>query len=350
MTKKVAVLVSKIIHGGAQLNAIETANALSETNEVTVYQLFENGDAVYRLSSSVEIRKVERNWTSLIKFLIEVRTNYDTLFIFTPYFCLLAFLVTRQTKVIYRVINRIDKGKICNLSLKERLLDLTLFLTKKHISHFVAQCESMQLEIETKWKVDKSKITTIYNPFKIIGAIEKYSKSNRQYKFIFIGKLSHQKNIPFLADAIRRYYDLGGKGRILVIGRGKLQDKIEQLVDDYGVEHKEYCDDTLEYIADSENILLCSLYEGFPNVLVEAMHMGTFIISLNTKHGVSEIVENQEIGMIIPEKIESFANAMLKRETCKNANFHTSVSTGQFKKYSKDEFGKCVRSLIDKCS
>ena len=53
------------------------------------------------------------------------------------------------------------------------------------------------------------------------------------------------------------------------------------------------------YMKNSNLLILTSKYEGFPNVLVESLTIGTPVISTNANAGASEIVLNGKGGELI---------------------------------------------------
>ena len=59
---------------------------------------------------------------------------------------------------------------------------------------------------------------------------------------------------------------------------------------------------TNKFYQDNEIFILSSIYEGFGNVLVEAMSFGLKIISTDCANGPSEILSNGKFGILVPIK------------------------------------------------
>ena len=67
------------------------------------------------------------------------------------------------------------------------------------------------------------------------------------------------------------------------------------------------------YYSNAKATLLTSLYEGFPNVLIESISLGTPIISFDCKSGPSEIVIDGENGYLINFKDVNCFSAAIDR-------------------------------------
>ena len=56
------------------------------------------------------------------------------------------------------------------------------------------------------------------------------------------------------------------------------------------------------YLLRSDLFILSSLFEGLPNVLLEAITLNKFVISTNCSTGPSEILDNGKGGILVPIK------------------------------------------------
>jgi glycosyltransferase involved in cell wall biosynthesis len=65
-----------------------------------------------------------------------------------------------------------------------------------------------------------------------------------------------------------------------------------------GVCYLGYRDNSAEYMKASDFLVLPSLYEGLPNVVLEAMAVGTPVIAASVS-GVPEIIEHMETGLLV---------------------------------------------------
>ena len=68
-----------------------------------------------------------------------------------------------------------------------------------------------------------------------------------------------------------------------------------------------------------------SIFEGFPNALIEAMHFGLPCISTDCPTGPSELINNGENGFLIPENNETLFTNKLK-DLMYDATLYQSIS------------------------
>lgn len=116
------------------------------------------------------------------------------------------------------------------------------------------------------------------------------------------GRLTKQKDYPTL---LRAFAMLRGAGlRLNILGDGELRDSLRRVVAELGLADKVtflgFQHDPFSHMRSADIFVLSSRWEGFGNVLVEAMAMGTPVVSTDCPHGPSEIIADGESGLLVP--------------------------------------------------
>ena len=98
-----------------------------------------------------------------------------------------------------------------------------------------------------------------------------------------VGRLSTQKNHPVILEAIRRLREEDPRVRLLLVGGGKLRDRIEELVDRLGLRDAcaivENRPDVPRLLLASDVFFFPSAWEGLPGSPLEALAAGLPIVS-----------------------------------------------------------------------
>jgi glycosyltransferase involved in cell wall biosynthesis len=168
-----------------------------------------------------------------------------------------------------------------------------------------------------------SKVKVIHNGLDLEG-IEKKSREEVLHPWfnetepivVAVGRLVSQKAFSYLLEAVK----LVNKKiplRLLMIGDGEFKGDLKKQAEELGIRDKVdfigVKKNPFAYMARCDLFVLSSLYEGFPNVLVEAMALGLPVISTNCPHGPSEIIEDGRSGILVPvENSQAIAEAMLR--------------------------------------
>lgn len=159
-----------------------------------------------------------------------------------------------------------------------------------------------------KLGVDPGKIHVMYNPFnsnELVdaasqGCPEEFVEFARKHKLTFVvaGRLQYQKGYWHLPKIIAGLKGRGVDVGLLLIGDGEQKDAIQSLAASLGVEDSILCCGfqknpmAIEALADV--YIMTSLFEGFPNALVEAMTIGLPLITADCKSGPSEILTKSQ--------------------------------------------------------
>lgn len=146
--------------------------------------------------------------------------------------------------------------------------------------------------------VKPKSIKTIYNPFDfayIRKQSEAYPVKEQEY-VIHVGNFTPVKRYDILINA---YYQSGIKPKLLLIGDHSRESGVlvKQLINDLGLNDrivlKGFQSNPFPYIKSAQALILSSDQEGFGMVLVEALILGTPVVSTNCVSGPSEILVDE---------------------------------------------------------
>ncbi len=150
-------------------------------------------------------------------------------------------------------------------------------------------------------------------PLKVVGKESKV--------ILAVGKLHDQKGFDLLISAFHRITERIPGWILVILGKDvrtesqwqSLQQQIDELDLNDKVKMPGCAGNISDWYRRSDIFVLSSRYEGFPNVLLEAMANGCSCISFDCDTGPSEIIINEQNGLLIPsEDIDSLAEAMEK--------------------------------------
>ena len=127
-----------------------------------------------------------------------------------------------------------------------------------------------------------------------------YDKMNRDentyfYDIVYLGRLTWEKNPERLIRVLRLVVDKMGEVRIAIIGTGDLEAKTKQLAKQLGVDKNidflGFVSNPLKILHDAKVMIMTSIREGTPICALEALALGTPIVSTPTD-GLIELVED----------------------------------------------------------
>ena len=170
-----------------------------------------------------------------------------------------------------------------------------------------------------KWRVKK--VTTILNavdkqelPGKNGGRELRKALKIRESDFVIgtVGRLSPEKGHTLLINAIARIKR--DHIRVLIVGDGPLKGELTRLSSELGLDKNVtfcgYDQNIRDYYESFDLLILPSLKEGLPNVVLEAMVFDIPVISTNVG-GVKEIITDNENGWIIEAgNVDSISNKL----------------------------------------
>lgn len=122
---------------------------------------------------------------------------------------------------------------------------------------------------------------------------------------IAVGRLIPQKNFAMLIAAFSELEEIKNNYRLIIYGDGPLRTELERQITDLRLRDKVFLPgikkDAIKIHNDATLFILSSDFEGYPNVLVEAMANGIPSIASDVPSGtVRELIKDGENGFIFP--------------------------------------------------
>ena len=126
-------------------------------------------------------------------------------------------------------------------------------------------------------------------------------KYRNSLKIIMVGRLSIEKDHNTFLESLKILSDKV-KIESIILGSGNQKEKIENTILQLNlkkiVKIISFKKNPYPYIKNSDILVLTSLHEGLPNILIESAVLKTFIISSDCETGPKEILLNGKAGAL----------------------------------------------------
>lgn len=151
-------------------------------------------------------------------------------------------------------------------------------------------------------------ITVVHNPLDLPAGVtcDRSAKdwgNDGAARIVTLGVLKAQKNHALLLHAFALVC-AHRPARLAIVGDGALRPALERLAGDLGIADAlifaGYDLDPWPWLASADVFALSSDYEGFGNVLVEALHVGLPVVSTDCRSGPREVLESGRHGQLVP--------------------------------------------------
>jgi len=338
--KKITFIIPSLVFGGAERVLVHLINHLNKEKYSICLVLFEDIlDYKEDLHFSGEIvyldKKSRWDFFKLILKLRKTMKTYqpDTILSFLHYTNIITVMASlflrRKFKLI--ICERSYPSKYLPKVRLRHLIKWLMRFTYRKADIILAVSKSIARVLEEDFNIKSEKIKTIYNPV-ILEEIK--TKCQKEIKHPFfedertqiimgVGRLVEEKRF----DRLLRTFSLVRKKRdrvyLIILGEGELRKELENLslelrvdkwTDFVGFQSNPYA-----WIRKADIFVLSSDFEGFPNVILEAMACGTPVISTDCQSGPNEIIVNGQNGILVPTEDEkALAEAILKLLTNDN--------------------------------
>jgi len=309
----VAIVIDALKSGGSERVVCEMANYWADQGKHVTLITFKNDLPFYTLQENVNylalgIAKASGNWLRgilntyrrirILRRELKKLSPDVALGFFADINCLLV-ISARSLRIPVVVSERNHPGRH-RIPLRWRLMRRLLY---PFADRLVLQTHDV-----AKWyRGYRIPAHVIPNPLRDISSEE----GEKQPIILGAGRLTHQKGFDLLVEAYARS-GLYPQWHLVIAGEGQERVNLEEQAFNLGVKEgvsfTGVIKDIDSYYHQASLFVLSSRYEGFPNVLAEAMAAGVACISFDCPYGPASIIRHQETGILVPpEDVEALA-------------------------------------------
>jgi glycosyltransferase involved in cell wall biosynthesis len=203
-------------------------------------------------------------------------------------------------------------------SLKRFGFYLAIYATHRFADGIVAVSDGVAEEVAKLAGIRRERVTTIHNPVQPPlhspqGNTSAWDRAKGK-RILSVGRLKTQKNHRLLIEAFHKLQSQRD-ATLAIVGEGSQRPVLEAQIRNLGLQDRiilpGFSATPGDWYEGADLFVLSSDFEGFGNVLVEALHCGLPIVSTDCPSGPREILGNGKWGRLVPTNdSDALAQAM----------------------------------------
>lgn len=330
MRLKVGLYIPTLSGGGAQRVALNLAQGLVSNNcDVSLILVKLEGRLRNEIPAEVNLVDLDaaRTLTSVPKLAFHLwRAQYDVVISFMNYVNLYAVVASILSKSTHDLILTEHSTFSRSLYKKNRVTRWIRLKLVQYLypiaDHITAVSRGATEDLQRT--VGLQDVCTIPNPISVHEPIQTTGIEGSTHPWfaepgpvvLGAGRLTDPKGFSTLVRSLTHIRNSGLNARLVIIGEGEKRSHLEGLARKMDI-YEYVClpgfvDNPYEFMQGADVFVLSSKWEGFGNVLVEAMACGTPVVSTDCPNGPSEILEGGRFGHLVPvEDDEALAQAII---------------------------------------
>jgi len=329
--RKALFLIPNLSGGGAERVMSNLLNYFS--SEFKVITVFFNNNHVYPLPNDCKDYYLDNDLPRIgfVKKLMRIiylrnvikKEKPDVALSFlTNLYLITSAIFPRRLNVKLIISERNTISYILKYSKNKMIKKIILKILYKKVDNIIAVSKGVKEDLMKTFNLPPKKIKVIYNPHDI-DKLQELSREqidhpwlvDKKYPVIInVGSLTYKKGQDILLKAFKIVSEKI-ESRLIILGDGPLLKQLKDLAKELGIENKVdfagFQKNPFAFIARSDVFVLSSRWEGFPNVLIEAMACGVPVISTDCHSGPNEVINNYENGILVRvENIQQLVDAI----------------------------------------
>lgn len=318
-SKTIAIIIADLRGGGAERVAVNLANGfVAHGYQVDLVALSAAGQLLSELHPKVRVvnlgvARLRRVLAPLVRYLRSARPAAVLGFMWP----LTSLLVVARAISLVKL--RLVLSEHCTWSQSELLprplmrwrIALSMRLTFPRADAIVCVSRGAADDLAQFASLERSKISVIYNPVVRPRGVTTVATPSEpkdwcvgdHYRIVAVGSLKEIKDHSTLLKAfaaLRQSLDV----KLLVLGEGHCRPALQAQIEELGIQDSVFMPgffpDPTPYFAHADLHVLSSTSEGLGNVIIEALAMGTPVVSTDCPHGPREILLDGKYGNLVP--------------------------------------------------
>ncbi|MCK0715832.1 glycosyltransferase [Chromohalobacter sarecensis] len=316
---KICIVTPSFAGGGAERIAVNLANFYTKNGLDVCLVVFE-GVGPYRRQVNSSIKLIDLNvkrlrydaWLKLRKVIKDESPEYIlSVMRGANIFIGLALPIINNIKVLFREANTMEAVR--REPWRRRLIYKCLMrFSYRRADIVIANSIDTKKDLITNKIVPESHVKVIGNPVINDDLNERardvlchdWLSSSDICVVLHVGRLDVQKNQALLLSAFSLAVKSVPDIKLVILGEGEEKNNLEKLASELGVKDSvdfvAFQDNPYPYYKAADLFVLSSDWEGFGNVIVEALACGTPVISTDCPGGPSTILANGKYGVLVP--------------------------------------------------
>lgn len=269
-----------------------------------------------------------------------ISNDYDIIIsssLISNFFSLFVKFIFRIKIPIIITFNNANKLTSEDMGIVGRSVAYMNRMLSNNADYIVTVSKALENEL-VKENYPAEKIRTIYNGIDI-DELKKLSEekvepdyknmfTNDFFKIISVGRLSVQKDYFSLLRAVK-IVNKEFPCKLFILGEGELRKDLLNEIIKLDIENSVYLagwvKNPYKFLINSDLFVLSSLWEGFPNVILEALSCGLPVISTDCPTGPNEIIKSGYNGFLVPVQNHMILSEKII-EMAKNKNLYNKIS------------------------
>lgn len=304
---KVAQLVMALQHRGAEIFAAQLSRELVKNGvEVRYMPLYDYGQKKY-LPEGVVLHELRGQKTGFLNFSLLLKLK-NTLRDFDPdvvqanagdtlkYAVLTKLLFGLRYKIVFR------NASLVSQYLRSPIQKRFNAFLYKNVDGIASVSEQSAADFIKTFPFCSDKTTVIANGIEDRPATKTDFFGESQFNIVHVGGFTFEKNHKGLVRIFERIHRQLPDAKLWLIGDGPRRAEIENLVQKSGLQDSIIFlgsrEGAVNYIAAADLLLLPSIIEGMPAVVIEALFCKIPVVAYNIG-GIGEVVEDGQSGFLI---------------------------------------------------